>query len=98
MVSGFSLHANVGVRARDRARLERLARYAAWPAVATQRLSELPDGRLLCRLKRPWRDGTNAVVFERREFMAKFAVLVHAPRAHLTLYHGVFVRRPPGHR
>ena len=34
---------------------ERLIRYAARPAVATERLSALPDGRLHYRLKRPWR-------------------------------------------
>ena len=90
MVSGFSVHANVAVEARDRMRLERLLRYAARPAVATHRLSELSDGRLHYLLKRPWRDGTIAVVFERQDFIAKLAVLVPAPRAHLTRYHGVF--------
>ncbi len=89
MVAGFSVHANVGVEGRDRARLERLIRYCARPAVATERLSELPDGRLLYRLKRPWRDGTNAVIFERQDFIAKLAVLCPAPRAHLTRYHGI---------
>src|SRR5207244_8139039 len=77
---------------------ERLCRYAARPAVATERLSELPDGRLLYRLKRPWRDGTTAVIFEPQDFIAKLAVLVPAPRAHLTRYHGVLgpcaARRP----
>src|SRR5258708_1830729 len=37
-VSGFSLHANVSVVARDRMRVERLIRYAARPAVSTERL------------------------------------------------------------
>jgi hypothetical protein len=41
-------------------------------------------------LKRPWRDGTSAVIFERQDFMAKLAVLVPAPRAHLIRYHGTF--------
>ena len=90
MVSGFSVHANVAIEVRDKLRLERLIRYAARPAVSTERLSELPDGRLLYRLKRPWRDGTSSVIFERQDFMAKLAVLVPAPRAHLTRYHGVF--------
>jgi hypothetical protein len=52
MVSGFSVHANVCIEARDRMRLERLIRYAARPAVATERLTALADGRLLYRLKR----------------------------------------------
>src|SRR5207244_2079916 len=89
MVSGFSVHANVCIEARDRMRLERLIHYAARPAVATERLSALPDGRLLYHLKRPWRDGTSAVVFERQDFISKLAVLVPAPRAHLTRYHGI---------
>ena len=89
MISGFSVHANVCIEARDRMRLERLCRYAGRPAVATERLTELPDGRLLYRLKRPWRDGTSTVIFERQDFMTKLAVLVPAPRAHLTRYHGV---------
>src|SRR2546428_3687108 len=37
-----------------RKRLERLLRYAARPAVALERLSRLPDGRLVYRLKRMW--------------------------------------------
>jgi hypothetical protein len=88
-VSGFSVHANVGIAARDRRRLERLARYAARPAVSTERLSELPDGRLLYRLKRRWRNGTTEIVFERNDFIAKLAALVPAPRAHLARYHGI---------
>jgi ribosomal protein S27E len=89
MVSGFSLHANVSIPAGDRSRLERLCRYAGRPAVATGRLSELPDGRLLYRLKRPWRDGTRAIVFEPQDFIAKLAALTPAPRAHLVRYHGI---------
>jgi hypothetical protein len=46
-ISGFSVHADVCVPALDRMRLERLARYAGRPPVATGRLSLLPDGRLL---------------------------------------------------
>jgi len=89
MVSGFSVHANVSIDARDRLRLERLARYVSRPAVSTERLSELPDGRLLYRLKRRWRNGTTEVVFERSDFIAKLAALAPAPRAHLRTYHGI---------
>jgi hypothetical protein len=88
-VSGFSIHANVNIGARDRLRLERLARYACRPAVSSERLSQLPDGRLLYRLKRRWRNGATEVVFERSDFMAKLAALVPAPRAHLRTFHGI---------
>jgi hypothetical protein len=37
MVCGFNVHGNVSIEARDRDRFERLCRYAARPAVATER-------------------------------------------------------------
>lgn len=52
LVEGFSIHAGVCVPARDRVRLEHLLRYAARPPLSNERLSLLPDGRLLYRLKR----------------------------------------------
>ena len=61
-VGGLSLHANVAVPARDRQRLERLCRYVARPPVASERLSQQPDGQLLYRLKQRWRDGTTHVL------------------------------------
>jgi hypothetical protein len=36
----------------------RLMRYCARPPVAIERLEVLPDGRVLYRLKRAWRNGT----------------------------------------
>ena len=50
-VSDLSVHANVCIEARDRMRLERRRRYAGRPAVATERLTALSDGRLLYHLK-----------------------------------------------
>ena len=88
-VSGFNLHANVSIAARDRERLERLLRYATRPALAVERLSKLPDGRLVYRLKRPWRDGTTDIIFDALNFLAKLAALVPAPRVHLTRFHGI---------
>ena len=88
-ISGFSLHANVAVSARDRTGLERLARYAGRPPLATDRLSRLPDGRLLYRLKRRWPDGTSHIIFEPVDFVAKLAALVPPPRFNSVRYHGV---------
>jgi hypothetical protein len=88
-VSGVNLHANVCISAHDRMRLERLCRYAARPPVAAERLSVLPDGRLLYRLKRRWRDGTTHVIFEPPELIEKLAALVPAPRFNLIRYNGV---------
>ncbi|MGA2263779.1 MAG: transposase [Acidobacteriota bacterium] len=89
-VAGFSVHAGVCVPARDRLRLERLARYAGRPPLATERLSLLPDGRLLYRLKRRWRDGTTHVIYEPLELMERLAALVHPPRFNITRYYGMF--------
>jgi hypothetical protein len=88
-VSGFSVHANTAIPACDRQRLERLLRYAARPALASERLSRLPGGTVVYQLKRPWRDGTTDIVFEPLDFIARLAALVPAPRAHLTRYHGI---------
>jgi hypothetical protein len=57
--------------------------------VATERLSVLPDGRLLYRLKRRWRDGTTHVIFEPLELIERLAALVPAPRFNLVRYSGV---------
>ena len=89
MVEGFSMHAGVCVPARDRVRLERLLRYAARPPVSSERLSLLPDGRLLYRLKRRWSDGTTHVIYEPMELMERLAALVPPPRFNVTRYYGV---------
>jgi hypothetical protein len=89
-VSGVNVHANVSVAARDRMGLERLCRYAGRPPVAIERLSLLPDARLLYRLKRRWRNGTTHVIFEPLVLIEKLAALVPAPRFNLVRYHGVF--------
>jgi hypothetical protein len=63
---GFSLHAGVCVPGgpATRERLEHLCRYVARPALASERLSELDDGRIAYDLRRPWSDGTHRIVFE----------------------------------
>lgn len=42
----------------------------ARPAIATERLHELPDGRIFCALHRPCSDGTTAIVFEPLTFLS----------------------------
>ncbi len=91
--SGFSLHAGVAVPANDRQRLERLCRYVGRPPVATERLSELPDGRLLYELRHRWRDGTTHVAFEPLELIDRLAALVPPPRLHTVRYFGVLASR-----
>ncbi|MBZ5500417.1 MAG: transposase [Acidobacteriia bacterium] len=44
--------------------------------MATERLSLLPDGRLLSRLKRRRHNGTTRMIFELRELIEKLAAPV----------------------
>jgi hypothetical protein len=53
------------------------------------RLSLREDGRLELRLKRPWRDGTTAFVFQPHELIERLVAIVPRPRAHLVRYSGV---------
>ena len=75
--------------ARDRLRLERLLRYGLRPPLSTERLSLLPDGRLLYKLKRRWSDGTTHVIYEPMELMERLAALVPPPRFNITRFYGV---------
>jgi hypothetical protein len=86
---GITVHAAVAVPARDRRRLERLCRYAARPALATDRLSLDPHDRLVYRLRHRWRDGTTHLLLDPLELMERLAVLVPPPRFHLVRYHGL---------
>jgi hypothetical protein len=88
-VAGLSLHADVAVPARDRKRLERLARYCGRPPIATDRLSQLDDGRLCYRLKHRWRDGTTHIVLDPVDLLERLATFVPSPRSHTVRYHGI---------
>jgi hypothetical protein len=89
-MSGFSLHAGVSANAWQRAKLERLCRYIARPAIAVHRLSLTPEGNVRYELKTPYRNGTTHMVFEPLDFISKLAAFIPAPRVNLTRFHGVF--------
>ena len=86
---GFNVHAHTSVGAGHKQELERLCRYILRPALSGQRLSVLPSGDVMFKLKRTWSDGTQCLVFTPTEFLEKLAVLVPPPGRHLTSYHGV---------
>ena len=52
--NGFDLHAAVVVPPQDRARLERLCRYALRPPVATDRLHLTANGQVMLDLRHRW--------------------------------------------
>jgi ribosomal protein S27E len=88
--AGFSLHAGVAAKAHQRRKLERLCRYIARPAVATDRLALTRQGYVRYQLKTPYRDGTTHIILEPLDFIARLAALVPKPRVNLTRFHGVF--------
>ncbi len=92
-VDGWSLHANVRIRAGDRAGLEKLCRYLLRPALAGERLEWLSDGRVSYAFRKPRMDGATHLVLKPVELIEKLAALVAPPRSHLVRYHGVLAAR-----
>lgn len=88
-LGGFSLHADTGCEAWEREKLERLCRYVARPALANERLFERPDGLLVYKMKTPYKDGTEYLLFSPEELLEKLVALVPIPRVHLTRFHGI---------
>jgi hypothetical protein len=88
-IDGVDIHAGVAIDGRDRKRLERVCRYIARPPNALERLEEHGDRRLRYRFKKPWKDGTEAVLLEPLDFIARLVALVPPPRFHMLRYHGV---------
>jgi hypothetical protein len=90
---GFDLHAKRATFPRDRDAVERLARYILRPPLAQHHLERLPDGRVLLHLKRTWRDGTTAVVFDPVDLMSKLLVVSYY--ASLARSLDIGSKRPP---
>ena len=89
-VAGFNVHASVVVDGRDRARLERVCRYLGRPPIAKERLKLLNDGRVRYTMKKPWRDGTRAIVLSPLDLIARLCAMVPPPGFHMIRFHGVF--------
>ena len=70
------------MEADDRDRLESLIRYVARPAVSLERLEIRQDGKIEWSLKRAWKDGTRAFIFDPNTFLERLAALVPHPREH----------------
>ena len=89
-LDGFNLHAAVRVDGEhQRDRLEHLCRYITRPALSSNRLSIDEQGRVVLRLRVPFRDGTTHFVFDPLVFIERLAALVPPPRMHQLTYHGV---------
>jgi len=92
-LEGFSLHADVAVPARRRDRLEHLVRSLVRPPLALTRLTESSGGQRLSQFRRPWRDGSTALLLDPLELLERLAALVPPPRRPLLAYHGVLAPR-----
>jgi hypothetical protein len=81
VVAGFSLHAARTVTEDDREGLERLCRYGLRSPFSQERLSLLPDGRVVYRLARPWPTptGRTELVLDPVDFLRRLAALIPAP-------------------
>jgi len=95
-LEGFSLHAGVHLRASDREGLAHLCGYGARPPLAQDRLSQLPDGRLAYRLKRPLATGTEVLILEPCELLRRLAALCHHPALTWSATMACSVRHRPG--
>jgi hypothetical protein len=90
---GFDLQARVRVPPDQRARLERLCRYALRSPVTRERLHRTAEGDILLALRHPWSDGTTHLLFGPLELLERLAVLTPRPRVNLILYYGVLAPR-----
>jgi Putative transposase len=87
-LEGFSLHADVAVPARRRGQVEKVCRYILRPPLAVERLTESTGGQVLYQFRRPWSDGSTALLFDPLELLERLAALVPPPRRPLLAYHG----------
>jgi hypothetical protein len=101
---GFSLHAGVLIEANDRAALERLLRYCARPAFASERLevltgqgddTEQHDERIRYTFPKPMPDGQTCLTLTPLELLDRLAALIPPPRRHRHHYHGAFAPHSP---
>lgn len=88
-LDGFSLHADTWVHENNREGLERLANYGARGPLSLERLSQLPDGRLAYRMKRPSASGATSLEFTPVGFLRRVAALIPPPRVNLVRFFGV---------
>src|SRR5207247_10508911 len=86
---GVNVHAKVAVDGRDRERLERVCRYLARPPIAQERLELRADRRVTYTMKKPWRDGTRAIVLSPMDLVARLCAMVPPPGFHMIRFHGV---------
>ncbi len=92
--TGFSLDAKVKIHSFDREGLEKLIRYCARPAFASENL-RWNGPWLTYRLPKPCHTGKQFIQLDPVEFIDKIAALIPPPRRHRHHYHGSFAPNSP---
>jgi len=88
---GFSLHAAVHIAAGNRSGLERLLRYCARPAFASERLCwNTSDPQVRYTLPKPLLSGQTTLALAPLALLDRLAALIPPPRRHRHHYFGVF--------
>ena len=109
---GYSLHAATHLPAGKRDDPKHLLRYMARPPLCQGRLMLRDDDKVIWNLRKPWRDGIRAFVFDPlgQEVVRieRLVALIPHPREHQLTYHGCLspaspvrdhvVPLPPSHR
>jgi len=67
----------------------------ARPALSQARLTVRGDGKVLWELRKPWRDGTRAFVFDPLTFLERLVAIMPHPREHQLTYHGTLAPASP---
>ena len=88
-LEGFSLHADVAVRARRRDQLERLVRYLVRPPLAAERLTESTGASSCITSAALGPTAPRRSSWPRWKLLERLAALVPAPRRPLLAYHGL---------
>jgi len=92
---GFSVNADVGIDAEDRAGLRRLLRYCARPAFANDQLTLKANHMIEFQLAKPPPDGKTSLLLTPFDFLDKIAQLIPKPRKHRHIYSGVLAPNSP---
>jgi hypothetical protein len=92
---GFSLHARTRAGGDDTRAREALVKYVLRPPLASEHVQLAPDGTVRLRLKKPFRDGTVAVLLDGLALLTRLCAAVPPPRLHTIRYGGVLA---PGAR
>jgi len=87
---GFSLHAGLSVKAKQRRKLEKLLRYGMRPAIANKRLSLTKGGKVRLKLRKSYYTGQTAILFKPVDFLRRLVAVMPRPRQNTVRFFGVF--------